>query len=163
MVRSAFTGGLFPTLLNHVGPLQGAWGHWGALIRLHGVSGCCQRPSRPTRSTVAVSVPYWGRTAAVCLLVDGMTHLRLPTRPPLPPPAHPSPLPPTPPPSRPPLPPPAHPSTLPPTHPPLPPTPPPPTHPSPLPPTHPPPINSIRDITAVGKKLSQNPAVSARW
>ena len=85
MARSAFTGGLFPTLLNHVGPLQGAWGHWGALIRLHGVSGCCQWPSRPTRSTVAVSVPYWGHTAAV------------------------------------------------------------------------------RDITAVGKKLSQNPAVSARW
>ena len=69
MARSAFTGGLFPTLLNHVGPLQGAWGHWGALIRLHGVSGCCQRPSRPTMSTVAVSVPYWGHTAAVCLLV----------------------------------------------------------------------------------------------
>ena len=110
MARSAFTGGLFPTLLNHVGPLQGAWGHWGALIRLHGVSGCCQRPSRPTKSTVAVSVPYWGHTAAVCILVDGMTRLRLPTRP-----------------------------------------------------HRPPPINSIRDITAVGKKLSQNPAVSARW
>ena len=120
MARSAFTGGLFPTLLNHVGPLQGAWGHWGALIRLHGVSGCCQRPSRPTMSTVAVSVPYWGHTAAVCLLVDGITRLRLPTRqhrPPLPPPAHP----PTPPPSRPPTPPPSRP----PTHPPL----PPPAHP----------------------------------
>ena len=89
MARSAFTGGLFPTLLNHVGPLQGAWGHWGALIRLHGVSGCCQRPSRPTMSTVAVSVPYWGHTAAVCLLVDGITRLRLPT---LPPPAHPPPI-----------------------------------------------------------------------
>ena len=86
MARSAFTGGLFPTLLNHVGPLQGAWGHWGALIRLHGVSGCCQRPSWPTMSTVAVSVPYWGHTAAVCLLVDGMARLRLPTRPPTPPP-----------------------------------------------------------------------------
>ena len=79
MARSAFTGGLFLTLLNHVGPLQGEWGHWGALIRLHGVSGCCQRPSRPTMSTVAVSVPYWGHTAAVCLLVDGITRLRLPT------------------------------------------------------------------------------------
>ena len=67
-------------------------------------------------STVAVSVPYWGHTAAVCLLVDGITRLRFPTRP-----------------HRPPLPPPAH----------------------------PPPINSIRDITAVGKKLSQNPPVSA--
>ena len=93
MARSAFTGGLFPTLLNHVGPLQGAWGHWGALIRLHGVSGCCQRRSRPTMSTVAVSVPYWGHTAAVCLLVDGITRLQLPTRPhcpPLPlPPTHP--------------------------------------------------------------------------
>ena len=85
MARSAFTGGLFPTLLNHVGPLQGAWGHWGALIRLHGVSGCCQRPSRPTMSTVAVSVPYWGHTAAVCLLVDGITRLRLPTCPHRPP------------------------------------------------------------------------------
>ena len=63
-------------------------------------------------STVAVSVPYLGHTAAVCLLVDGMAHLRLPTRP-------------------------HRPLTL-------------------L-------INSIRDITAVGKKLSQNPAVSARW
>ena len=91
MARSAFTGGLFPTLLNHVGPLQGAWGHWGALIRLHGVSGCCQRPSRPTRSTVAVSVPYWGHTAAVCLLVDVMARLRLPTRPRRPPPTPPLP------------------------------------------------------------------------
>ena len=107
MARSAFTGGLFPTLLNHIGPLQGVW--------LHGVSGCCQRPSQPTMSTVAASVPYWGHTAAVCLLVDDMTRLRLHTR------------------ARPP------------------------------PPTHPPPINSICDITAVGKKLSQNPAVSARW
>ena len=114
MAWSAFTGGLFPTLLNHVGPLQGAWGHWRALIRLHGVSGCCQRPSRSTMSTVAVSVPYWGHTAAVCLLVDGIARLRLPTRP----------------------------------------------H---RPPLHPPPLNSIRDITAVGKKLSQNPAVSGRW
>ena len=103
MARSAFTGGLFPTLLNHVGPLQGAWGHWGALIRLHGVSGCCQRPSRPTMSTVAVSVPYWGHTAAVCLLVGGMACLRLPT-------------------------------------------------------AHPPPINSIRDITAVGKKTVSKPS-----
>ena len=114
MARSAFTGGLFLTLLNHVGPLQGVWGHLGALIRLHGVSGCCQRPSQPTMSTVAVSVAYWGHTAAVSLLVDGMACLRLPTHPHRPP------------------------------------------HP-------PPPINSIRDITAVGKKLSQNPAVSARW
>ena len=85
MARSAFTGGLFPTLLNHIGPLQGVWGHWGALIRLHDVSGCCQRPSRPTMSTVAVSVPYWGHTAAVCLLVDGITRIRLPTRPHCPP------------------------------------------------------------------------------
>ena len=126
MARSAFTGGLFPTLLNHVGPLQDAWGNWGALIRLHGVSGCCQRLSRPTRSTVAVSVPYWGHAAAVCLLVDGITRLRLPTRPHRPS-DH------TPPPSR------------------------PPTHPSPLPPT---PINSIRDITAVGKKLSKPSSIS---
>ena len=29
-----------------------------------------------------------------------------------------------------------------------------------LPTTHPPPTNSIHDITAVGNKLSQNPAVS---
>ena len=29
--------------------------------------------------------------------------------------------------------------------------------------SHPPPIHTIRDITAVGKKLSQNPTVSARW
>ena len=48
---------------------------------LHGVSSCCQRPSRPTMSTVTVSVPYWGHTAAVCLLVNGMVHLRLPTHP----------------------------------------------------------------------------------
>ena len=75
---------------------------------LHGVSGCCQRPSRPTMSTVAVSVPYWGYTAAVCLLVDGMARLRLPTCPQHPPPSR-----------------------------------------SPTP--HPPPINSICDITAVGK------------
>ena len=64
-------------------------GPLGALIRLHDVSGCCQRPSRPTMSTVAVSVPYWGHTAAVCLLVDGITCLRLPTRPTPLPPTHP--------------------------------------------------------------------------
>ena len=42
--------------------------------------------------TVAISVPYWGHTAAVCLLVDGITRLWLPTcpqNPPQPPPAHP--------------------------------------------------------------------------
>ena len=115
---------------------------------LHGVSGCCQRPSRPTMSTVAVSVPYWGYTAAVCLLVDGMARLRLPTCPQHPPPS-------------------CSPTPHPPTH--SPPTP----HPPPInsicditavgKKLHPPPINSIRDITAVGKKLSQNPAVSARW
>ena len=104
MARSAFTGGLFPTLLNHVGPLQGAWGHWGALIRLHGVSGCCQRPSRPTMSTVAVSVPYWGHAAAQCLSPCGWYD---PPSAPHPPPP---PTPPPPPPTRPPLPlPPAHP------------------------------------------------------
>ena len=48
-------------------------------------------PCRPTMSTVAVSVPYWGHTAAVCLLVDSITRLRLPTRPHRPP----HPLPPT--------------------------------------------------------------------
>ena len=68
-------------------------------------------------STVAVSVPYWGHTAAVCLSPCGWYN----------PPSAPHPPPP------------------------------------PTPPTRPPPINSIRDITAVGKKLSQNPAVSARW
>ena len=85
-------------------------------------------------STVAVSVPYWGYTAAVCLLVDGMARLRLPTCPQHPPP-------------------PAH--SLPthtPTH-------PPPTHP---PPPHPPPINSICDITAVGKKIHPPPINSIR-
>ena len=89
MARSAFTGGLFPTLQNHVGPLQGVWGHWEALIRIHGVSNCCQRPSWPTMSTVAVSVPYWGHTTALCLLVDGITRLRLSTSPHPLPPTHP--------------------------------------------------------------------------
>ena len=54
------------------------------------MSGCCQRPSRPTMSTVAVSVPYWGHTAAVCLLVDGITRLWLPTHPHRP--SHPPPI-----------------------------------------------------------------------
>ena len=76
----------------------------------HGVSSCYQQPSWPILLTVAVSVPYWGHTAAVCLLVDGVTRLQLPT----------------------------HPHCQ-------------------------PPIHAIRDITAVGKKLSQNPAVSASW
>ena len=107
MARSAFTGGLFLTLQNHVGPLQGVWGHCGALIRLYGVSSCCLRPSGATMLIAAVSVPYWEHTAAVCLLVNGIARLWLPTRPT--------------------------------------------------------PIHSICDITAVGKKLSQNPAVSARW
>ena len=134
MARSAFTGGLFPTLLNHVGPLQGAWGHWG-IYALGGTNGAtwCVRLLPTAVSAYQVDCGCFCAllgTHCCCLSPCGWYG----------------------PPSAP--------------HPPPPPTPPPPAHPPlPLPPAHPPtqPINSIRDITAVGKKLSQNPAVSARW
>ncbi len=162
MASSAFTGSLFPTLLNHVGPLQGAWGHWGALIRLqalyiytiHGaIDGqfCFYRrsfshPAKPHRSTTRCKGPLGGTNKATwCVRLLPMTvsayHVDcgcfcalLGT----------------------------HCCCLSPCgwyNPPSAPHPPP----LPTPPAHPPTINSIRDITAVGKKLSQNPAVSAMW
>ena len=56
IARSTFTGSISLTLLIHNGPLQRIRCHWGALIRLHVVSNCLQRPSWPDMYTVAVSV-----------------------------------------------------------------------------------------------------------
>ena len=44
-----------------------------------------------TRLTVAVSMPYWRHSTAVCLPVDGFACLRLPTHP-HPPPTRPLPI-----------------------------------------------------------------------
>ena len=58
-----------------------------ALIRMCVVSNCSQRLSRPVLWIVAVCATYWTHSTAVCLLMVGLTRLRLPTHPrhPLPP------------------------------------------------------------------------------
>ena len=70
MARSAFTGGLFPTLQNHIGPLQGVWGH---CMRGTNKATVCQTaandrlglPRRlwlflcPTEDTLLLSVSLW--------------------------------------------------------------------------------------------------------
>ena len=63
-----------------------------ALIRICVVPNCSQRLSRPILWIVAVCATYWTHSTAVCLLMVGLTHLRLPTHPASPPPR----LPPTP-------------------------------------------------------------------
>ena len=54
------------------------------------VPNCSQRLSRPILWIVAVRAAYWTHSTAVCLLMAGLTRLRLPTHPRHPlPPAHP--------------------------------------------------------------------------
>ena len=80
MARSAFTDPAKPrqSTTGCMGPLRGTnKAIWCVNLLPTTVS--------PTMSTVAVSVLYWEHTAAVCLLVDGIICLRLPT----PPPSHP--------------------------------------------------------------------------
>ena len=60
-----------------------------ALIRMCVVPNCSQRLSRPILWIVAVCATYWTHSTAVCLLMVGLTRLRLPTRPRPLPPAHP--------------------------------------------------------------------------
>ena len=62
-----------------------------ALIRICVVPNCSQLLSRPILWIVAVCATYWTHSTAVCLLMVGLTHLRLPTHPRL----SPTPLPPT--------------------------------------------------------------------
>ena len=50
--------GFLPTLSIHEGALQGLWSHCGALLRMHEVSNCCQRPSRPILYVVPIFVTY---------------------------------------------------------------------------------------------------------
>ena len=61
-----------------------------ALIRMCVVPNCSQPLSRPILWIVAVCATYWTHSTAVCLLMVGLTRLRLfpPTPAPLPPPAH---------------------------------------------------------------------------
>ena len=65
-----------------------------ALIRMCVVPNCSQRLSRPILWIVAVCATYWTHSTAVCLLMVGLTRLRLPTHP-RPPPHPPPPPPPT--------------------------------------------------------------------
>ena len=58
-----------------------------APIRMCVVPNCSQRLSQPILWIVAVCATYWTHSTAVCLLMVGLTRLRLPT--------HPRPLPPT--------------------------------------------------------------------
>ena len=61
-----------------------------ALIRMCVVPNCSQPLSRPILWMVSVCATYWTHFTAVCLLLVGLTRLRLPTHPPTPfPPAHP--------------------------------------------------------------------------
>ena len=57
-----------------------------ALIRMCVVPNCSQRLSRPVLWIAAVCATYWTHTTAVCLLMVGLTRLRLPTQPTTPPP-----------------------------------------------------------------------------
>ena len=57
-----------------------------ALIRMCVVPNCSQRLSRPILWIVAVYATYWTHSTAVCLLMVGLTRLRLPTHPHQPPP-----------------------------------------------------------------------------
>ena len=59
-----------------------------ALIRMCVVPSCSQSLSRPILWIVAVCATYWTHSTAVCLLMVGLTRLRLPTHP-CHPPAHP--------------------------------------------------------------------------
>ena len=54
-----------------------------ALIRMCVVPNCSQRLSRPILWIVAVCATYvyWTHSTAVCLLMVGLTRLRLPTHP----------------------------------------------------------------------------------
>ena len=60
-----------------------------ALIRMCVVPNCSQPLSRPILWIVAVCATYWTHSTAVCLLMVGLTRLRLPTHPRPLPPAHP--------------------------------------------------------------------------
>ena len=59
-----------------------------ALIRMCVVPNCSQPLSRPILWIVAVCATYWTHSTAVCLLMVGLTRLRLPTHP-RPPPTRP--------------------------------------------------------------------------
>ena len=52
-----------------------------ALIRMCVVPNCSQRLSRPILWIVAVCATYWTHSTAVCLLMVGLTRLRLPPTP----------------------------------------------------------------------------------
>ena len=52
-----------------------------ALIRMCVVPNCSQRLSRPILWIVAICATYWTHSTAVCLLMVGLTRLRLPTHP----------------------------------------------------------------------------------
>ena len=60
-----------------------------ALIRMCVVPNCSQPLSRPILWIVAVCATYWTHSTAVCLLMVGLTRLRLPTPPAPLPPTHP--------------------------------------------------------------------------
>ena len=63
------------------GAIKGLWGQWVALIRMWLVPDCCQRLSRSVLWIQSLSVTYWRHSTAVCVLMEALTRLRLPTRP----------------------------------------------------------------------------------
>ena len=52
-----------------------------ALIKMCVVPNCSQRLSRPILWIVAVCATYWTHSTTVCLLMVGLTRLRLPINP----------------------------------------------------------------------------------
>ena len=86
-----FHRGLFSSLSNRERAPQGLWSHWMALIRMCVVPNCSQPLSRPILWIVAVCATYWTHSTAVCLLMVGLTRLRLSTHPRCPPPTRPPP------------------------------------------------------------------------
>ena len=70
MTRFVFTESFLLTLSIHEGALQGLWSYCRALIRMHMVSNCCQRPSWPIMWTVPV-FGYLLKTQNYCLCPNG--------------------------------------------------------------------------------------------
>ena len=66
--------------------IMGLWSQWTVLMRTCVVPYYCQQLSLFILWTVSVSVTYWRHTTTACRLMEGITHLLLPTLPYHPPP-----------------------------------------------------------------------------
>ena len=66
-------------------PVKPPWYNTGSVgpvsARMWLVPNCCQQLSRPVLWIKSLSVTYWRLSTAVCVLMEGLTHLWLPTHP----------------------------------------------------------------------------------